>query len=120
MFGILGPNGAGKTTTVECVAGLRVPDSGIVRVGGLDPRTDRAELTRLLGVQLQESRLQAKITVSEAMRLWSALYADPLRWHDLVERLGLEGQATRSSATSAAASSSASPSRWRSSAGRGR
>ena len=93
VLGILGPNGAGKTTTVECVAGLRVPDSGTVTVAGLDPRTDRAELTRLLGVQLQESRLQPKITVGEAMQLWSALYADPLPWHELVERLGLEGHA---------------------------
>jgi ABC-2 type transport system ATP-binding protein len=92
VLGILGPNGAGKTTTVECVAGLRVPDSGTVRVAGLDPRTDREELTRVLGVQLQESRLQSKITVSEAMQLWSALYADPLPWHALLERLGLEAQ----------------------------
>ena len=93
VLGILGPNGAGKTTTVECVAGLRVPDSGTVRVAGLDPRTQRAELTRVLGVQLQESRLQPKITVGEAMRLWSALYDDPLPWQGLVERLGLEDQA---------------------------
>ncbi|GAA1923448.1 ABC transporter ATP-binding protein [Nocardioides hwasunensis] len=90
VLGILGPNGAGKTTTVECVAGLRTPDSGTVRVAGLDPRADRAALTRLLGVQLQESRLQPKITVEEALRLWSALYDDPLPWRGLVERLGLE------------------------------
>jgi energy-coupling factor transporter ATP-binding protein EcfA2 len=32
IFGILGPNGAGKTTTVECVAGLRTPDEGAIRV----------------------------------------------------------------------------------------
>jgi ABC-2 type transport system ATP-binding protein len=38
IFGILGPNGAGKTTTVECVAGLRKPDSGQISVLGLDPR----------------------------------------------------------------------------------
>lgn len=89
VLGVLGPNGAGKTTTVECVAGLRVPDAGTVRVAGLDPLADRDALTRLLGVQLQESRLQPKITVGEAMRLWSALYDDPLPWEGLVERLGL-------------------------------
>lgn len=89
VLGVLGPNGAGKTTTVECVAGLRVPDAGTVRVAGLDPLADRDALTRLLGVQLQESRLQPKITVGEALRLWSALYDDPLPWAGLVERLGL-------------------------------
>ncbi|MDZ5660254.1 ABC transporter ATP-binding protein [Nocardioides sp. zg-1308] len=92
VLGVLGPNGAGKTTTVECLAGLRVPDSGTVRVGGLDPLTDRDELTRLLGVQLQDCRLQPKITVDEALRLWSALYDDPLPWRDLIGRLGLEEQ----------------------------
>ena len=89
VLGILGPNGAGKTTTVECVAGLRVPDAGSVRVAGLDPLADHAELTRVLGVQLQESRLQPKITVAEALRLWSSLYDDPVPWGELVERLGL-------------------------------
>lgn len=89
VLGVLGPNGAGKTTTVECVAGLRVPDAGTVRVAGLDPRGDHDALTRILGVQLQESRLQPKITVGEALRLWSALYDDPVPWDGLVERLGL-------------------------------
>jgi len=31
IFGVVGPNGAGKTTTLECVEGLRSPDSGRVR-----------------------------------------------------------------------------------------
>ncbi len=37
IFGILGPNGAGKTTTVECIAGLRTPDGGAIRVLGREP-----------------------------------------------------------------------------------
>ncbi|EDY49699.1 ABC transporter [Streptomyces clavuligerus] len=62
IFGVLGLNGAGRTTTVECVAGLRVPDAGRVRVAGLDPVADRADATGVLGVQLQESALQTKLT----------------------------------------------------------
>ena len=89
IFGILGPNGAGKTTTVECVEGLRVPDAGSVRVKGLDPATDRAEITRILGAQLQESSLQAKMTVREALELYSAFYPRPADWRQLAERLGL-------------------------------
>ncbi len=34
IFGVVGPNGAGKTTIVECLAGLRRPDGGTVRVLG--------------------------------------------------------------------------------------
>jgi ABC-2 type transport system ATP-binding protein len=96
IFGILGPNGAGKTTTVECLEGLREADAGTVRVAGLDPRADRAELTGILGVQLQESELQEKLTVREALELYSAFYPDPADWRELAERLGITGKlATR-------------------------
>lgn len=89
IFGILGPNGAGKTTTVECVEGLRTPDSGTVRVGGLDPRRDEDELRQLLGAQLQESELPEKLQVGEAMELYSSFYRDPADWRQLIGTLHL-------------------------------
>ncbi|MFF4315819.1 ATP-binding cassette domain-containing protein [Streptomyces sp. NPDC001507] len=96
IFGILGPNGAGKTTTVECVEGLRVPDAGRVRVAGLDPVADHDKVARVLGAQLQESELQPKLTVREALELYASFYPDPLDWAPLAERLGLtDGLATR-------------------------
>jgi len=89
IFGIVGPNGAGKTTTVECVEGLRRPDSGSIQVLGLDPIRDRYEVTQRLGAQLQESRLQDKIKVGEALDLYASFYSDPADWHELLDRLGL-------------------------------
>ncbi|MFE9373232.1 ABC transporter ATP-binding protein [Streptomyces sp. NPDC006711] len=89
IFGILGPNGAGKTTTVECVEGLRVPDAGAVKVAGYDPVADHDEVTRVLGAQLQESELQPKLTVREALELYAAFYPRPADWRPLAERLGL-------------------------------
>ncbi|MFE2033386.1 ABC transporter ATP-binding protein [Streptomyces scopuliridis] len=94
IFGILGPNGAGKTTTVECVEGLRVPDAGRVRVAGLDPAADHDRVTRLLGAQLQESELQPKLTVREALELYASFYPHPADWRPLAERLGLTAQLT--------------------------
>ncbi|MFE9883644.1 ABC transporter ATP-binding protein [Streptomyces scopuliridis] len=94
IFGILGPNGAGKTTTVECVEGLRVPDAGRVRVAGLDPAADHDRVTRLLGAQLQESELQPKLTVREALELYASFYPHPADWLPLAERLGLTAQLT--------------------------
>jgi ABC-2 type transport system ATP-binding protein len=94
IFGILGPNGAGKTTTVECVEGLRVPDAGRVRVAGLDPVADHEEVARVLGAQLQESELQAKLTVREALELYAAFYPHPADWQPLAERLGLTSKLT--------------------------
>lgn len=89
IFGILGPNGAGKSTTVECLAGLRTGDAGTARVAGIDPWTDHDAVTRVLGVQLQESQLQDKITIAEALTLWSSFYDSPRPWGELAERLGL-------------------------------
>ncbi|SDM15135.1 ABC-2 type transport system ATP-binding protein [Nonomuraea maritima] len=89
IFGILGPNGAGKTTTVECVSGLREPDGGSVRVTGLDPVTQRADLRRVLGVQLQSAALPDKIKVWEALDLYASFYPDPADWRELMDQVGL-------------------------------
>jgi len=89
IFGLLGRNGAGKSTTVDCLAGLRAPDRGRIRVAGLDPRRDRRELRHLLGVQLQESALPYKLTVAEAMRLYASFYRNPADIAGLLDMLDL-------------------------------
>jgi len=88
IFGILGPNGAGKTTTVECIAGLRTPDAGSITV--LDREPHDRELRRLVGVQLQESQLPEKMSVREALELYSAFYPRPADWRELARDLGLD------------------------------
>lgn len=90
IFGIIGPNGAGKTTTVECLSGLRAPDSGTVRVLGIDPREGRDELRRLVGVQLQQSSLPPAITVEEALDLFASFYPAPGDRDELLRVLDLE------------------------------
>jgi ABC-2 type transport system ATP-binding protein len=92
IFGIVGPNGAGKTTTVECIAGLRAPDSGMVRVLGLDPQRDRSALTQRVGVQLQQSQLPDKITVWEVLNLYRSFYRTPANASRLLADMGLANQ----------------------------
>jgi len=93
IFGILGPNGAGKTTAVECMEGLRRRDAGQVRILGLDPLTDGHRLPQRIGVQLQETRLQDKLKVREALELYASFYPNPADWRELLKRWGLAGQA---------------------------
>lgn len=95
IFGILGPNGAGKTTAVECATGLRTPDSGTIRVLGLDPQADRAAVRLRVGVQLQQSALPAKITVGEALALYRSFYPGPADVSELLTALGLDGMQRR-------------------------
>ena len=92
IFGVLGPNGAGKTTTVECVLGLRSPDAGSIRVLGLDPGQDREDLHLIVGAQLQESALPAKLRVGEILDLYRSFYRDPADVGELIDVLGLAGK----------------------------
>ena len=92
IFGILGPNGAGKTTAIECAIGLRVPDSGTIRLLGLDPQADRAEIHEIVGVQLQAGVLPAKLRVGEILDMYRSFYREPADVGELIEVLGLAGK----------------------------
>jgi ABC-2 type transport system ATP-binding protein len=89
IFGLLGPNGAGKTTTVECLVGLREPDGGELNVCGLDVRREPRAVKEKIGVALQTTSLQDKITPREALRLFGALYPERIEPAALLERFGL-------------------------------
>ncbi|WP_051470903.1 ABC transporter ATP-binding protein [Patulibacter minatonensis] len=93
IFGILGRNGAGKTTTVECLAGLRAPDGGRVRVAGHDPLTDTAPVRRIVGVQLQDAALPDKLRAGEAVDLYASFYDEPADPRAVLGALGLADKA---------------------------
>ncbi len=75
-FGLLGPNGAGKTTSIEILEGLLAADAGEVEVLGRHWDHDRAWLRAHLGIQLQETQLTEKLTVSETPRMFRSFYRD--------------------------------------------
>jgi ABC-2 type transport system ATP-binding protein len=77
---------------LNCIEGLDRPTSGRISVLGLDPIRDRHELTLRTGVQLQSAALPPRITVAEAVRLFSALYEDPAPWWELLTTLGIAGK----------------------------
>jgi ABC-2 type transport system ATP-binding protein len=86
---VLGPNGAGKTTTVESCEGFRRPDSGRVRVLGLDPIANHEELMPRIGVMLQEGGAWSGVRAVEMLRYVATLHSHPLEVDGLVERLDL-------------------------------
>jgi ABC-2 type transport system ATP-binding protein len=96
IFGIIGPNGAGKTTTVECISGLRGPDSGSISIYGLSPQKDRNAIREFVGVQLQESALPPRLRVREAVRLFASFYPNSLNPDELLESLGIKQLANSS------------------------
>ncbi|HEY0757484.1 MAG TPA: ABC transporter ATP-binding protein [Ktedonobacteraceae bacterium] len=89
IFALLGPNGAGKTTTIEVLEGYRSPDSGSVRVLGLDPVRQGYELKPLIGVMLQQDGLYQDLSAREILRLFASYYQRPQSPADLLARVGL-------------------------------
>jgi ABC-2 type transport system ATP-binding protein len=93
IFGLLGPNGAGKTTTVECIVGLREPDAGVLEVCGYDARREPGEVKQRIGVALQSTSLQDKITPREALRLFGSFYRERMAPEPLLDRFALTEKA---------------------------
>ena len=89
VFGLLGPNGAGKTTTVEILEGLRPRTSGKVSVLGFDPAINVKEIKDRIGVCLQATNLPEKITVREALQVFSSFYTRTTNADKLLQRLQL-------------------------------
>ena len=89
VFGLLGPNGAGKTTTVEILEGYRRADAGDVRVLGVDPWHDGAQLRPKIGVMLQDGGLYPGIRPLEALQLFASYYDDPDDPERLLDLVGL-------------------------------
>lgn len=90
VLALLGPNGAGKTTTVEMCEGFVVPESGSVRVLGLDPIAQSAQLRPRIGVMLQGGGAYPGSKAGEMLRLVASYSANPLDPDWLLDCLGLD------------------------------
>jgi len=90
IVGLIGPNGAGKTSIVESVGGLRDSTSGgSISVFGHDPLRERKAVSRLIGMQLQDSSFPSRTRVSELCELYEAIYDAPDTTAPLLEKFGI-------------------------------
>ena len=74
VFGFLGPNGAGKTTTINMLTGLARPDSGSIRIAGLDCSANPKSAQHLIGVVPDESNLYPEMTGYDNLCFCASLY----------------------------------------------
>ena len=93
IYGILGPNGAGKTTTLEMLEGLKDIDSGTAFINSINVKDNPYQVKQIIGVQLQANEYFDKMTLSELLNLFSALYSlsnDPI---ELLKKVNLADKA---------------------------
>ena len=73
ITGLLGPNGAGKTTTLRMLYTLLKPDSGSMRVDGIDPEAEPLQIKRALGVVPDSRGLYDRLSARENIRYYGRL-----------------------------------------------
>lgn len=95
---LMGESGSGKSTLLHLAAGLDLPDSGEVRLGGrVISRLGESERARLrreaLGLVFQQFHLVPSLNVIDNLRLQARLAGvEESAWSaELIERLGLAG-----------------------------
>jgi len=99
VVGLLGPNGAGKTTTIKSVLGLVLPDSGEVRIRGIDVAEEPRRAYRHVDAMLEGARNDYwRLTVKENLRYFAAIRGqdpDALadRHEDLLDHLDIADEA---------------------------
>ena len=74
LYALLGPNGAGKTTTLRMVAGLLKPDSGSIRVFGVDVLADPAGAKQIIAWAPDEPMLYDRLTPMEYLEFVAGLW----------------------------------------------
>lgn len=100
VHALLGPNGAGKTTTVAMVATLLEPDTGEIRVGGVDARREPGRVRDMIGVSGQYAAVDLNLTGFENLRMVAQLYGQSRRdasdrARQMIDELDLTGAADR-------------------------
>lgn len=92
-FGLLGPNGAGKTTTVEMLEGLHAPTSGTMKLFGVEWGKGKDQFIRdKMGVQLQDTQLADKLTVTEVIQLFRSFYDEGRGVDELIDLVDLKAE----------------------------
>mgnify|MGYP001820459188 CR=1 FL=1 len=74
ITGLLGPNGAGKTTTLRMLYSLLPPDSGEIRIDGMNPLNDAMAIKRTLGVVPDSRGLYSRLSARENIRYFGELH----------------------------------------------
>ena len=86
LFGFIGPDGAGKTTLFRLIASLMLPNSGSLKVLGLDPVTEFKALRKKLGYMPGRFSLYQDLTVEENLDFYATIFGTTIEEnYDLIK-----------------------------------
>ncbi|PRR81839.1 ABC transporter ATP-binding protein [Clostridium vincentii] len=74
IFGFIGPNGAGKSTLINIITNILAPDSGEIKVCGIDAVKDSLKSKACIGFVPQELALIEELNAKDNLEYFGALY----------------------------------------------
>ena len=74
IVGFLGPNGAGKSTTMKIITGFLPPDSGSVKISGIDIAVDPLEAKKNIGYLPEGNPLYYEMYVREYLAFIAGIH----------------------------------------------
>lgn len=97
IHGFLGPNGAGKTTTIKMLVGLLRPDSGSLKILGMNAAGDKPKIRERMGYMPELPKFPKHLTGEELLDVYGRMYNIPKetrkkRIPELIKMVGLEGR----------------------------
>lgn len=95
IFALVGPDGAGKSTIMRMLAGVLPPQSGEIRLEGIDVAAEPERARPYLSYMPQRFGLYEDLTVSENIYFYATLFQVPARvrrerGRELLQAAGLE------------------------------
>ena len=95
VYGFLGQNGAGKSTTIRMLLTLIKPDSGSIKIFGLDLKQKRIEILRRVGAIIEKPDLYKYLTALENLRIFGIISGARLSSKELMNQLEYVGLGER-------------------------
>lgn len=92
IMGFIGANGAGKTTTLKSILNLVSPDSGTIKIEGLDMKGNEIEIKQRVGVMLGSFEYYLGTKLAKLVKVYSSFFANwnPDEFKDYVKKFNLD------------------------------
>jgi ABC-2 type transport system ATP-binding protein len=89
IIGLLGPNGSGKSTFIKIINGLLVPDTGTVKIAGMEPGMETKKIVSYLP---EKTYLADWMKVTDILDFFKDFYSDfdSKKASDMLERLKID------------------------------
>ncbi|MEG8946184.1 ABC transporter ATP-binding protein [Rosettibacter firmus] len=95
VFGFLGPNGAGKSTTIRMLLSLIKPNSGTIKIFGLNLHTHKKEILKKVGAIVEKPDFYLYLTAYKNLEILGKLSGVEITKNKIMEMLDLVGLSER-------------------------